>query len=102
MGLAPARSRIQLAFTALESSLSLKRCVQHELVFKTLESDRKAILPAIKDQQPKHDLLAAALMANATQTAALPDRCSRFPRSNATDPMLHGIDTADCARRCAR
>jgi hypothetical protein len=46
MGLAPARSKIELAFSALESSLSLKRSMQHELVFKTLESDCKAILTA--------------------------------------------------------
>jgi hypothetical protein len=41
MGLAPARNKIQIAFNALESLLSLKRSMQHELVFKTLESDRK-------------------------------------------------------------
>jgi hypothetical protein len=66
VGRAPARNKIQLAFSALESSLSLKHSTPHKLVFKTLESDRKAILPAIKDRQPKHVLLAAALMANAT------------------------------------
>ena len=36
MGRAPARNKIQLAFSALESSLSLKHSTPHKLVFKTL------------------------------------------------------------------
>jgi hypothetical protein len=85
MGLAPARNKIQIAFSALESLLSLKRSMQHELAFKTLESDRKPILPVHQGSTP------SALIANTTKTAPLPD-CSRFPRSNATYPILRGIE----------